>query len=44
MTHLATRKVTGLLTTDSKDATHKLALLRAIVPCVTEQRTHKLID
>jgi len=36
--------VTALLARDSKDATYKFALLRAIVPCVTGQRAHKRID
>ena len=44
MTHLATCIVTALLARDSKDATYKFALLRAIVPCGTEQRAHKRID
>jgi len=38
MTRLATLIVTGLLVRDSKDATYKFAMLRTIVPCVTEQR------
>ena len=44
MTRLDTRIVTALLARDSKDATYKFALLRAIVQCVTEQRAHKRID
>lgn len=44
MTRLDTRIVTALLARDSKDATYKFALLRAIVQCVTEQRVHKRID
>ena len=36
--------MTALLARDSKDATYKFALLRAIVQCVTEQRAHKRID
>lgn len=44
MTRLDTRLVTALLSRDSKDATYKFALLRAIVQCVTEQRAHKKID
>ena len=44
MTRLDTRIVTALLARDSKDATYKFALLRAIVQCVTEQRAHKRIE
>ena len=44
MTRLDTRIVAALLARDSKDATYKFALLRAIVQCVTEQRAHKRID
>ena len=44
MIHLATRIATALLARNSKVVTYKFALLRAIVPCVTEQRAHKRID